>query len=105
MLAAIKRWTLNQRVSLDDLEVLSVLKKMLKQRKESIRQYEVSGRLELAAAIRTEITVVEIYLLSRLDEAELDRLIATTISDIGALSLHDTGKVIAVLKGCGYWMR
>lgn len=80
-------------------EVLAILGKMVKQRQESARSYEEAGRLELAEGERSEIAIIEEYLPRQLDDGEVDAAIKTAISDVGAESLRDMGKVMAALKG------
>lgn len=98
ILAAIKQREVDERIRLDDSQVLAVLDKMLKQRRESILQYEKGGRADLAAAEQAEITVIQGYLPAQLSAAELDALIADAIRSSGAASLRDMGKVMAILK-------
>ena len=87
-----------QRISLDDGQVLVVLEKMLKQRRESVSQYEAAGRQDLADQEHFEIGVVQGYMPAPLDEAEIDALIAAAIAETGAQSGKDMGKVIAALR-------
>ena len=98
MLAAVKQREVDERVELDEAQVLAVLEKMLKQRKDSISQYVAAGREDLAEVERAEITVIETYLPSKLSEAELDALIEAAITDTGASSARDMGKVVGVVK-------
>lgn len=98
MLAAVKQREVDERVELDEAQVLAVLEKMLKQRKDSISQYVAAGREDLAEVERAEITVIETYLPSKLSEAELDALIEAAIAETGASSARDMGKVVGVVK-------
>lgn len=98
MLAAVKQREVDERVELDDTQVLAVLEKMLKQRKDSISQYVAAGRDDLAEVERAEITVIEAYLPSKLSEAELDALIEAAIAENGASSARDMGKVVGAVK-------
>ena len=98
MLAAIKQREVDERIELDDAQVLAVLEKMLKQRKDSITQYDAANRQDLADVERAEMTVIEVYLPAKLDEAELDALIAAAIAETGASSPRDMGKVVAAVK-------
>ena len=98
MLAAVKQREVDERVELDEAQVLAVLEKMLKQRKDSISQYVAAGREDLAEIERAEITVIEAYLPSKLSEAELDALIEAAIAETGASSARDMGKVVGVVK-------
>ena len=98
MLAAVKQREVDERVELDEAQVLAVLEKMLKQRKDSISQYVAAGREDLAEVERAEITVIETYLPSKLSDAELDALIEAAIAETGASSPRDMGKVVGVVK-------
>ena len=98
MLAAVKQREVDERVELDEAQVLAVLEKMLKQRKDSISQYVAAGREDLAEVERAEITVIETYLPGKLSEAELDALIEAAIAETGASSARDMGKVVGVVK-------
>jgi uncharacterized protein YqeY len=96
--AAIKQREVDERIVLDDTQVLAVLEKMLKQRRDSVAQFEQAGREDLAAIERFEIAVIEAYLPAKLDAGELDTLIAAAIADSGAVSARDMGKVMALVK-------
>lgn len=96
--AAIKQREVDERIELDDAQVLSVLEKMLKQRKDSVKQYNDAGRQDLADAERAEMTVIEAYLPAQLSEAEVDALLEAAVSETGASSMRDMGKVMALLK-------
>ncbi len=96
--AAIKQREVDERIQLDDAQVLHVLEKMLKQRRDSVTQYESARRDDLAAQERYEIGVIESYLPAQLSESEIDALIASAITDSGAASKRDMGKVMALLK-------
>ena len=98
MLAAIKQREVDERIELDDSQVLAVLEKMMKQRKDSVSQYAAAGREDLAEVERAEMTVIEGYLPAKLGEAEIDALIATAIQETGASSPRDMGKVVAAVK-------
>ena len=98
ILAAIKQREVDERIELDDSQVLAVLEKMVKQRKDSISQYEAAGREDLAEVERAEMAVIETYLPAKLDEAELDALIEAAIAETGASSARDMGKVVGVVK-------
>lgn len=98
VLAAIKQREVDERVTLDDAQVLHVLEKMLKQRRDSVAQYEAAKREDLAEQERYEIGVIESYLPAQLSDAELDALVAQCIADAGATSPRDMGKVMALLK-------
>jgi uncharacterized protein YqeY len=97
-LAAIKQREVDERITLDDAQVLAVLEKMIKQRKEAIGQFQAGGRADLVAKESAEITVLEGYLPARMSDAELDALIAGAIAATGAASARDMGKVMALVK-------
>ncbi|GAP65346.1 transamidase GatB domain protein [Mizugakiibacter sediminis] len=96
--AAVKQREVDERIALDDAQVLAVLEKMLKQRRDSLAQFEQAGRDDLAAQERYEIGVIEAYLPAKLSDAELDQLIAAAIAESGATSARDMGKVMAIVK-------
>jgi uncharacterized protein YqeY len=96
--AAIKQREVDERIVLDDAQVLAVLEKMQKQRKDSIEQYAAAGREDLAAVERQELAIIQGYLPAQLGEAELDALLVAAIASSGAKGPQDMGKVIAVLK-------
>jgi len=98
ILAAVKQREVDERITLDDTQVLAVLEKMVKQRRESIAQFASGGRDDLVARETAELQVVEGYLPQRMGDAELDALIAEAISSTGAASLKDMGKVMAAVK-------
>ncbi|NIV17091.1 MAG: GatB/YqeY domain-containing protein [Woeseiaceae bacterium] len=98
IMAAIKQVEVDERIELDDAAVLSVLEKMLKQRKDSIEQFEKGGREDLAEIERGEIAVLQNYLPEQLGDAELDALIDEAISATGAESIRDMGKVMGQIK-------
>lgn len=96
--ADIKRVEVDERRDLSDQDVVTILTKMLKQRQDSLSQYESAGRDDLAAQERFEIGIVQEFLPDPLDEAELDALIDSAIAEAGAESMKDMGKVMGVLK-------
>ena len=96
--AAIKQKEVNERIELDDAAVLAVLEKMVKQRKDSVSQYEGAGREDLAAIERAEIVVIERYLPAKLDEAAIAAAIEAAIASTGAAGPADMGKLMGVLK-------
>ncbi|MBU6248158.1 MAG: GatB/YqeY domain-containing protein [Xanthomonadaceae bacterium] len=98
ILAAIKQREVDERIELDDAQVLAVLEKMVKQRKDSISQYEAAAREDLAEVERAEMAVIETYLPAKLDDAELDALIEAAIAETGASSARDMGKVVGLVK-------
>ena len=97
-LAAIKQREVDERIVLDDSQVLSVLEKMIKQRREAITQFESGGRADLVAKETSEIVVLQHYLPAQMGEAEVDALIAAAIQESGATSIKDMGKVMALVK-------
>jgi len=96
--AAIKQREVDERIELNDTEVLAVLDKMVKQRRDSVAQYEAAGREDLAAAERFEITVCQAYLPAALSAAEITALIDEAVAATGAESMRDMGKLMAVLR-------
>jgi uncharacterized protein YqeY len=96
--AAIKQREVDERIQLDDPAVLAVLEKMVKQRKDSVNQYEAAKREDLAAIERAEIAVIEGYLPAKLGEAEILAAIDAAIADTGATGPADMGKLMGVLK-------
>jgi uncharacterized protein len=96
--AAIKQREVDERITLDDVQVLSVVEKMVKQRKESIVQFEAGGRADLVAKENAELAVLTAYQPAQLSEGEVDGLIAAAISATGAASIKDMGKVVAHVK-------
>jgi uncharacterized protein YqeY len=96
--SAIKQREVDERISLDDTQVLSVLEKMIKQRRESVVQFASGGRADLVAKENAEIALLQGYLPAQLSEADIDALIAAAIAATGAASVKDMGKVMAVVK-------
>ena len=99
IMAAIKQREVDERITLDDVQVLSAIEKMVKQRKESIVQFEAGGRADLVAKESAELAVLTAYQPTQLGEAEVDQLIAAAITATGAASIKDMGKVVAHVKG------
>ena len=97
-LAAIKQREVDERITLDDGQVLAVLEKMIKQRKEAITQFQAGGRADLVAKESAEVSILGGYLPARMSDAELDAIIAGAIASTGATSAKDMGKVMAVVK-------
>jgi uncharacterized protein YqeY len=97
-LAAIKQREVDTRTELGDAEVLAVLEKMIKQRRESIAQFEQAARRDLADAEKAELAVLSAYLPQQLGDAELDQAVAAAIAESGASGVKDMGKVMALLK-------
>ncbi len=96
--AAIKQREVDERITLNDDQVIAVLEKMIKQRKDSISQYEKAGRTELADQEAFEIGILQEYLPEQLSEAEINTLVEEAISSSGATSMKDMGKVMGMLK-------
>ena len=96
--AAIKQKEVDERVELDDSQVLAVLDKMVKQRRESLEQYQKAGRDDLAAQEMFELDVIQAYLPEPLGEEELAALIQSAIADSGASSIRDMGTVMSALR-------
>jgi uncharacterized protein YqeY len=97
--AAIKQREVDERITLDDSQVMSVIEKMIKQRKESLAQFEAGNRPDLAEKESAEIRLLQTYLPAALSEAEIDALIGESISATGASTVKDMGKVMNLVKG------
>jgi uncharacterized protein YqeY len=98
LLAAVKQREIDERVTLDDAGVIAVIEKMIKQRKDSIAQYEKASRKDLADKEQYEIGVLEAYLPQQLSPAEIDAIVADAVASTGAKSPADMGKVMGVVK-------
>ena len=96
--AAIKQREVDERIVLDDAQVLSAVEKMIKQRREAIAQFEAGGRADLVAKEAAELAILQAYLPEQLSDAEIDALVAAAISETGASSVKDMGKVMALVK-------
>jgi uncharacterized protein YqeY len=96
--AAIKQREVDERIQLDDVQVLSVIEKMIKMRKESIEQFKSGGRDDLVAREAKEIELLQAYQPAQLSEAEVDALIREAIAESGATSIKEMGKAMALLK-------
>jgi uncharacterized protein YqeY len=96
--AAIKQREVDERIALDDAQVLSVIEKMIKTRRESVAQFQSGGRDDLVAKENKEIELLQGYMPAQLSEAELDALVADCIAQSGAASIKDMGKAMALLK-------
>ncbi len=99
ILAAIKQREIDERTVLNDAEIISVLNKMVKQGRESIAQYRAGGRDDLVRAENEELKIIQAYLPEALAEGEIEALIKKAITETGASSLKDMGKVMSVLRG------
>ena len=98
MLAAIKQKEVDERIELDDAQVLAALDKMVKQRRDSVSQFEAADRGDLADIEKAEIVVIDRYLPAKLDEAEIIKAIDAAAAETGAASAADIGKLMGVLK-------
>jgi len=98
LLAAIKQREVDERIELDDTAVLGVIEKMIKQRRESIAQFEKASRSDLADAEKAEVQVLSAYLPAQMSDAEVQKLVESVISETGASGAKDMGKVMAALK-------
>jgi len=96
--AAIKQREVDERIELDDAAVLAVLEKMVKQRKDSVSQFEAANREDLAAIERAELVVIDTYLPAKLGEAEILAAIEAAVAETGATGPADMGKLMGVLK-------
>ncbi len=96
--AAIKQREVDERISLDDVQVLSVLDKMIKQRKESVQQFGAGNRQDLVDKEAAEIVVLQAYLPVAMSDREIDALIGEAIASTGAASIRDMGKVMGMIK-------
>ncbi|HEX4152603.1 MAG TPA: GatB/YqeY domain-containing protein [Steroidobacteraceae bacterium] len=96
--AAVKQREVDERIVLDDAQVLSVLEKMIKQRKESVAQFQAGNRQDLVDKESAEITLLQGYLPSPLSDAEIDALISDAVAATGAASIKDMGKVMGIIK-------
>jgi uncharacterized protein len=98
ILAAIKQREVDERIVLDDAEVLKVIEKMIKQRRDSITQFRAAAREDLASKEEYEVGVIQAYMPAQLGEAEVDAIIAKAIADSGASGAKDMGKVIGLVR-------
>ena len=98
IMAAIKQREVDERIELDDAQVLTVIDKMVKQRRESITQFQAGGRADLVAKEAAELALLNAYLPAQLGDAELEALISAAIAATGAASIKDMGKVMAAIK-------
>jgi len=98
ILAAVKQREVDERIELDDEQVLAVLDKMVKQRRDSIKQYGDAGRDDLANAEQAEIVIIQDYLPEALSDDEIAAIVEQAISDTGAESMKDMGKVMGKVK-------
>ncbi|MCT2530150.1 GatB/YqeY domain-containing protein [SAR92 clade bacterium H921] len=96
--AEIKRIEVDERIEIDDTRVLAILDKMVKQRRDSINQYEAAGRQELADVEVQEISVIQDFLPAALSDAEIAAMVEAAVTSSGATSMADMGKVMGILK-------
>jgi uncharacterized protein YqeY len=98
LLAAIKQREVDERTELDDQQIIGVIEKMIKQRRESIAQFEKASRTDLAEVENFELGVLQAYMPQQLSEAEIEAAVAAAVTESGAQSVRDMGKVMAILK-------
>jgi uncharacterized protein YqeY len=98
ILAAVKQREVDERITLDDASVIAVIEKMIKQRKDSIAQFEKAARQDLADKEKFELAILEAYLPQQLSQAEVDAVVAEAVAASGAKSPADMGKVMALVK-------
>ena len=98
IMAAVKQREVDERITLDDTQLIGVLEKMGKQRRESIAHFQAGGRADLVAKENAELDIINAYLPAPLAGAELDALINEAIGETGAASIKDMGKVMALIK-------
>jgi uncharacterized protein YqeY len=96
--AAIKQKEVDERIELDDKQVLAIIEKMIKQRKDSISQFEAGGRQDLADIEKAEMVILSAYMPSALSEAEVHAAVAAAVAESGATTPQDMGKVMAIVK-------
>jgi len=99
ILGAIKQKEVDDRIELDDTQVLAVIQKMVKQRKDSISQFKDAGRTDLVEVEEAELVIINNYMPAQLSEAEIVTAVDKAIADTGASSMQDMGKLMGVLKG------
>jgi uncharacterized protein YqeY len=98
LLAAIKQREVDERITLENSDVLEIISKMIKQRRESIDQYQSAGRIDLVKQEEFEVQILQTYLPAALSEAELTSIIQDAVKSTGATSIKDLGKVMAIVK-------
>ena len=96
--AAIKQKEVDERVDVTDAHVLAIVEKMIKQRKDSISQFEAGGRQDLADIEKAELAILSVYMPAALSEAEVQAEVAAAVAEVGAAGPQDMGKLMAVLK-------
>ncbi|MDR2165687.1 MAG: GatB/YqeY domain-containing protein [Zoogloeaceae bacterium] len=98
LLAAIRQKEVDERIELDDAAITAIIEKMVKQRKDSLSQYEAAGRADLADVESTEITVLSAYLPEKMGAAEIEAAISAVIAETGMASAREMGKLMGILK-------
>lgn len=98
LLAAIKQREIDEKIILDDAQVITVIEKQIKQRRDSVEQYKSAGRDELVKKESFEIEILQVYMPESLSETELDELIQAAITETNAATMRDMGKVMGLLK-------
>ena len=99
LLAAMKQREVDERIELTDTDVLTIIEKMIKQRKDSITQYEAGGRQDLADVEKAEMDILATYMPAALSDAEVQAEVDAAMAETGAAGMQDMGKVVALLKG------
>ena len=99
ILGAIKQKEIDERIELNDGQVMSVIQKMVKQRKDSISQFSEAGRTDLVEVEEEELSIINNYMPNQLSESEIEAAVIKAISDTGANSMKDMGKLMGILKG------
>ena len=99
ILGAIKQKEIDERIELDDNQVMSVIQKMVKQRKDSISQFSDAGRTDLVEVEEAELLIINNYMPTQLSDDEIEAAVVKAISDTGADSMNDMGKLMGILKG------
>ncbi len=99
ILGAIKQKEVDERIELNDTQILAVIQKMVKQRKDSISQFSIAGRDDLIAVEEAELAVINNYMPAQLSEEEIAAAVGKAIADTGASSMQDMGKLMGLLKG------
>lgn len=98
LLAAIKQKEVDERITLDDAQILAIIEKLSKQRRDSIEQFDKAGRTELADQERAELAVLDTYRPAQADDAQIDAVIEAAVAETAAASMADMGKVMAIVK-------
>ena len=99
ILGAIKQKEIDERIELDDIQVMAVIQKMVKQRKDSISQFSDAGRTDLVEVEEAELLIINNYMPTQLSDDEIEAAVVKAISDTGADSMKDMGKLMGILKG------